>query len=759
MDRLARFVIKYRWVTIFIVFGLTIFLSIQIKDLRFNPDVIKSLPNSDPDAVLLKEINEKFTVNNMGMVILESDNIFTKETLEHLKIVTDTLGMIPGVASVISLTNVTEIRNDEFGLEIGKLVDEYNFPSTPEELAALKARVFEKGTYTGNMISEDGTSAVIIFSLSKDSDTKLLARTIKEKVSHLNIPEKVYYSGSPMLVTHISEVMMRDLKKLIPIAFGLIIVILFIGFRSAIGVIFPLLTTTMAILWTIGIMALGGFQMSMISSDIPVILLAVCTAYTIHVVNKIKQEREKDWQRATLKGLRYIILPVSLVALTTAIGFLSFVFGTYLNMIRDFGIFTAIGTVFAFLLSIFFVPAIISLLPQSVRTQLGVKEGDIKKSRLVHNFLEPLYRIVFKHPRYIMSVWGFILLLSIFGIIFIERSVDVKDYFMKNDPARQAEEIMAHKFGGSKPIFVAFKGNMQDPGVLKTMARTEEFMKKNPHVPTTQSIAGIVMQLNAVMGNEKAIPDDQAMIEQLWFMLEGNNLLKQFVSDNLDEGIIISKFTSPDIREKKAFVKSMKEFIAANSTPECSIQITGMPFVDVTLDRSLIDGQLKSVTIAILCVVFILALILRSMTTGMLASIPIVIATLLLFGIMGLTVIPLNIATVLVAAVAIGDGIGYSIHVINYFNFSYKNYKDVERAMHETLTVSGKAIVINVLSVAAGFLVLIFSNFVPLQYFGLLMAISMIGSSLGAITLLPVILILVYRSKKPDTSKPLIIEP
>ena len=757
MDNLARFIIKYRWGTIVTVVILTIFLSFQIKNLRFNPDVIKSLPDSDPDAVLLKEINEQFTVNNMGMVILEADDIFTAQALIHLRLITDTLSMTPGVASVISLTNVTEIRNDENGLEIGKLMDEYETPDSPSELADFKSKVYEKGTYTGTMVSEDGKAAVVIFSLSEDSDTKTLARTIKTKVGALNLPGKVYFSGSPMLVTHISDVMISDLKKLIPIAFGLIMVILLLGFRSARGVIFPLLTTTIAILWTIGIMALGGYEMSMISSDIPVILLAVCTAYTIHVINKINQEREKDWKRATLKGLQYIILPVSLVALTTAVGFISFIFGTYLNMIRDFGIFTAIGTVFAFLLSIFLVPAIISLLPPTVKTTFVA--ASITKSSLTEHYLKTLHSILFKHPKYILTSWGVVLLISLFGILFIQRSVDVKDYFRANDPARLAEEIMAEKFGGSKPIFVAFEGNMQDPDVLKTMVRTEEFMKESPFVPTTSSIADLIMQLNFVMGNERSIPDDQAQIEQLWFMLDGNDLLRQFVNDDLSKGIIISKFTSPDIKQKKAFVGKMKEFIKSNSTPECKIQITGMPFVDVTLDRSLIDGQLKSVSIAILFIIIILSIILRSFKTGLLASIPIIVATLFLFGIMGLTRIPLNIATVLVAAVAIGDGIGYSIHVINYFNFSFKKYQDVKQAMYETIMVSGKAIVINVLSVAAGFLVLIFSHFVPLQYFGLLMAISMIGSSLGAMTLLPVILILVFRHKKPNNVKSIIIEP
>lgn len=91
--------------------------------------------------------------------------------------------------------------------------------------------------------------------------------------------------------------------------------------------------------------------------------------------------------------------------------------------------------------------------------------------------------------------------------------------------------------------------------------------------------------------------------------------------------------------------------------------------------------------------------------------------------------------------------------MISYFNHARKQRKDVREALQETIMVSGKAIVINVLSVAGGFLVLIFSKFVPLQHFGLLMAISMVGSSQGAMTLLPVILILVNRKKEASKNK------
>ncbi len=139
---------------------------------------------------------------------------------------------------------------------------------------------------------------------------------------------------------------------------------------------------------------------------------------------------------------------------------------------------------------------------------------------------------------------------------------------------------------------------------------------------------------------------------------------------------------------------------------------------------------------------------LKSFSKGVYATIPIIATIAILFGFMGFAGISLDIATVLVASIALGIGIDYSIHVITHFNHSFKETGDINKSLEDTIMISGKAIVINVVSVAAGFLVLIFSQMVPLQNFGLLVALSMVGSGLGALTLLPVILILTSRKKK-----------
>ena len=746
MDKLARITIKLRWYIISIVVVLTVLLGYHIKDIRINSDVISSLPDDDPHAVLFKKIGEQFGGNNMGIIILEAKDIFNTGVLKNIVEITDTLKETPGITAVTSLTNIIDIKGGDFGIEVGDLIDEYDLPDTPDELEALRKRVMSKEMYRGTIVSNDGTATVIIFTLNDEADPQTVARAVREKVLAMDLPEKIYFTGSPMLVTYISDLMTSDLTKLLPIAFILIAFILLLSFRSVRGVVLPILTAVIAIIWTLGIMAIGGYEMSMISNNIPIILLAVGSAYTIHVLNRINQCKEKDRKKAVITAIGLIIIPVILAGLTTMIGFVSFIFGAYLTMIKDFGIFTAIGTFFTLILSIFFVPSVIVAFSITSKRREEIMEKS-RHSILSKNVLTPLNTLLFKHPKYVLSVWTALILLSIGGTFNIKRSVDIKEYFKKGNPTRMAEEIMIKKFGGTKPVFVLFKGDLQSPKVLKMMLKTEAYMKKSRDIRNTQSVADLIAEINNVMGGGLKIPDDKAMVEQLWFLLDGNDYMQRFVSDDLTEGIILSTFLSPDNKSKKAFEEYMDKFIKENSSEDCRISITGMPFIDVTMDRSLVKSQFGSLSLAIIFVVIIVGLILRSFSSGVYATIPIVIAITILFGFMGITGISLNIGTVLVASVALGIGIDYSIHIISHFNHIYEIDHDLQRAIEGSILVSGKAILINAISVSAGFLVLLFSQMVPLQYFGLLIALSMIGSSLGALTLLPVILILVKRRK------------
>jgi|WetSurSiteA1Bulk_404760.scaffolds.fasta_scaffold00138_10 uncharacterized protein len=746
MEKLFKTILKFRWVIIFLVLAITVFLGYQIPKIRINSDVISSLPDDDPHAVLLKKIGAQFGGNRMGMIILESVDVFTPEVLEHVRQITDSVKEIEGISAVSSLTSIMDIKEGEFGMEIGNLVDENDPPDSPEEFSRLKERIFSKEMFRGSLVSEDGTATIVVFTLYDEADIQSLANAVKETVNSLQLPEKIYYAGSPMMITSISRLISADLKRLLPVALLLIVIVLFVGFRSFRGVILPLLTAIIAIIWVIGIMSLMGSEMSMVSNNIPIVLLAVGTAYAIHVLNRIDQVKG-DLNQAIIAALTYVMIPVILAALTTIAGFVSFIFGSYLTMIVDFGMYTALGTFFALGLSLFFVPAVISAF--SWNNKNAAVEGKLAgKHRRSDNFLAPLQKLLFKHTKSIFIFWVLFTLVCVAGVFLVQRNVDISDYFKKANPTRVAEDIMTRKFGGTKPVFVLFKGDIQSPEFLNTMLKTEEYMKQSPGVVNTQSIADLIVELNAALGEGRKIPDEKDKIEQLWFLLDGNESMQKLVSEDQGEAIIISKFSPSQIKAKKEFGDYMQKFIGENSTSACTITITGMPFIDVTMDRSLLYSQLGSLAIALLVVIIIVGAMLRSPVAGIFAAIPIISAIIILFGIMGYTGIPLNIVTVLVASIAIGIGVDYSIHVISHFNSSIMNRASIEKALKDTIGISGKAIIINVISVSAGFLVLLFSEMVPLKYFGLLILLSMIASGVSALTFLPAILILSHRGRR-----------
>ncbi|MBI4646002.1 MAG: MMPL family transporter [Bacteroidia bacterium] len=545
MNNLLELIIKFKWITILTVMVLTAFLGYQISNLKINSDIISSLPDDDSAAALYKKIGTQFGGNEMGMIVLETDNVFKTEVLKHVKQITDSLKITHGISTVTSLTNVIDIKNTDGGIEIGKLFDEYKLPDTKQKLDSLKTYLFSKKMYKGTVVSEDGTATLIMFTLLHDADKQAVAREVKNKVVALNLPEKLYFGGLPMMMNDVSDLIMADIIWLLPIVFVLIAFVLLLSFRSAKGIILPLLIAVISVIWTLGIMVLTGFELTMISNDIPIILLAVGSAYTIHVINRINQTFDDDRKKAIIKALTYIILPVFLAAITTAIGFVSFIFGSYLTIIRDFGLFTAIGVAFSFLLSITFVPAVVSAL-SIYKNRKVEKSKPIKKSILSDYILKPLVALLFKHLKYTLTFWSVLILLSIGGMFFIKTSVNMADYFKKDNPTRVSEDVMQKKFGGSMPVFISFKGDMQSPDVLKTMIKTEDYMKQYPDISTAQSIADLIEEMNDVMGEGKKIPDEKVKIEQLWFLLDGQDIMPQLVTDNLDEGIIQSKFASVD---------------------------------------------------------------------------------------------------------------------------------------------------------------------------------------------------------------------
>lgn len=520
-----------------------------------------------------------------------------------------------------------------------------------------------------------------------------------------------------------------------PIAFLIIALIIFLNFRSSKELAIPLLTVTIAIIWTLGIISLLHFELTLITSIIPVILLAVGSGWPIHLINRLNLETETDRKSALVKSLLYVALPVSLAAFAAMIGFLTFVFGSYLTMIQQFGVFSALGIFIALLLSLTFVPAFIYSTNFKNNKNVWIKKNN--HHSWLDKFLKLNVRFILDRPINIIIPWVLVIIVSLVGATKIQHQADLVDFFKKSSDVQKTERLLQQKFSGSLPVYVTVNGNVHSPEMLRVMKQIQSHMEESPYIKHTQSVANLIEEMNNAMGEGKKVPNEQAKIEQLWFLLDGQDITKQLVNETLTEGIIQANLSSADFNVQSDFTEDLNRYVAQFKPYQ--IEVTGMPAIYHRLDQSIVQTQRHSLLLAIVLAFALVTLMFKSWKKGFYSIIPMIVSVVVLFGFMGWTGIPIDIATVLVSSIAVGVG-DYAIHIISGFGHYFKLDPNVNNALRKSIQISGRAVLINVLSVSSGFLVLLFSSLVPLQHFGLIIAVAILSSGMAAITLLPIVM-------------------
>ncbi|MGQ9618345.1 MAG: efflux RND transporter permease subunit [Candidatus Aminicenantia bacterium] len=732
MDRFYELIIKLRLPVIILTIILTIFLGYKIKDIKINPDLVSYLPKSDSAVKLAEYIGNKFGGNFLAISAIETDDVFTKENIAKINEITSKVKLLEGVEFVVSLTDVLDIKKSEDGIEIGKLIDEYNLPLTQEELKKVKEYALSKERYRNRIVSKDGMTALIITSILKEADRRKVTEEIKKIVLNSNFKGNVYFGGLPFQLNEMSNFIIDDLKLLTPFVALVVIISLYLNFLTIRGVILPLLSVLISTIWTLGLMSIFKVSLTIISDTIPVLLLAIGSAYSIHIVSKFDECKKKGIDMKN--SFKEVSISIILAGLTTTAGFISFITGSYLTAIREFGLFSAIGVFTALIVSLTFVTVLLSF--------LKVKKHSFTENFKILDKLEGVAFWILKREKITILIFAVLLISSIFGISLIHRKSNLVSYFNKDSYIQKSEKVLENKFGGSVPLHILVKGDISDPKVLEEMKNMEEFLNGIRYVSNSYSIVDYIEEMNDLMGEGMKIPDTKEKVQNLLFLIEGEDVVEQLISPEKDEALIQATIKNLDIDEMKQLIKNIDEYISKKNGSDINFSFTGMPLIYSHLDSSLLKSQLSSLSIAIVLVFFCVVFLLRSLSGGLLGLVPIIFTLFIIFGIMGFAGIPLDIATVLVGSVSIGIGIDYPIHFLNRYRAEMKKNISQIEALHSTLTTTGKAIITNMITVALGFLILIFANLIPLRRFGLLVALTMLSSGIGALTFLPALIII-----------------
>jgi predicted RND superfamily exporter protein len=363
---------KHPWVIIALITIVTVFFALQIPGARMNNNMNSFLPDNIPERVIARHFEEEYGGKIIVMVGLERPygTVFDSAFLSRIREFTTTVEAIDLVYDTNSIMSTQYITSDSESIIVTDLVGE-NFSGTNDEIAELKRRLDSWDLYRGSLVSEDLSSTLIVVTLDAVFDdagnpevTAVLIRIRDLAKEMFDGFAAVYTAGEPVVTATLTESALADVVLLVPLVFVVLLGVLVFSFRRTSFVVLPLLTGLIGVIWTVGAMPLFDVSLTMLSMSLPTILIAVGSAYTIHIVSHYKDEAGgknvtvEEHRAFVLAIIRKLWKPIVLAALTTFAGFISFCFGP-LVMIRDFGAFASFGVFAAVIVAITLIPAIL----------------------------------------------------------------------------------------------------------------------------------------------------------------------------------------------------------------------------------------------------------------------------------------------------------------------------------------------------------------------------------------------------------------
>ncbi|RPH95085.1 MAG: RND family transporter, partial [Calditrichaeota bacterium] len=596
------------------------------------------------------------------------------------------------------------------------------------------------------VISDDFTLTALFISLNKQASDEKLFQNILDLLEKYPGSEKVYFGGLPYLRLQISRDIRQDLSRLMTIGLILMLAFLYFSLKQLRGVLLPFLVVIMSLIASLGLLPLLGWQVSIPTILLPVMMIAIANDYGIHLVARFQEDHVPPF-RYSKKELAQrmfstLFAPVLLTGLTTIVGMLCLL--THLLIpAKQMGILAAWGVFFALSASLLLLPALTSFLPLP---RPVVKENRAHKPRM-EKLLFSTGQFITQHPRAIVGVAGLVTGAAAIGLLFIQVDSNADHYYRPHHPVVKASQLINSHFGGSQTISLVMSGDIMNPDLLTKIDEYEKRLSALPQIGATMSIAKVTRQMTRVLNDPgdslyDAIPSDRNAIAQyfeLYAMSGDPTDLEKLVDFPFENAQIVTRINTSSTPELKRLVKKIEKMTAGDPSVT---QIGGWGLIFSELADLLVKGQLLSLIYAIVLVSALMMLLFRSIAAGLLSALPLLVSIVVLFGLMGFFNIELNIATTMLSSIMIGIGIDYTIHFLWRYKVERQSGLDYHQAVIRTLLTSGRGITFNAFSVIIGFSALMFSSFMPVRFFGFLIFISILVCFLGALLLMPAVVVL-----------------
>ncbi len=760
LRRYVTFIVQYRIVVMLAAVVISVFFGSKIGNLRVVVDPNDNLPQEHPYVIASNEIERVFGGRNIVVIGVESTSgdVFQPKVLEKIQRITDGVLDIPGVirSNVISLAarKAKDIVGTEEGMQVRQLME--TVPQTPREIERLKKAVYANPIYINSIVSQDGKMALVIADFKSGKDFRGYT-PIKNQVEAVINKErddsvKMYLGGISINLAWL-EIYSQRMAFLFFISLAIIMGILYLSFRSFQGMLIPVITALMSVIWGLGLMGMLNVPIDTFNATTPILIMAVAAGHSVQILKRYYEEYGKlhDSSAAVIDSLSKIG-PVMLTAGSIAVAsFLSLTAFPTLT-IRVFGIFTATGILSAVILEMTFIPAFRSFIPAPKRYETEREKIKDWLDRITNGITEV---IVNKRWGLLFGTLALLIAMLLGGIHILVVDNSLKGNFSEHSIVRTDDVPLNAGMGGTNTLYLLIEGpeadSIKNPAALRAMEAVQQHLEQTYSlVGKTQSLADFMKKMNKAMHadnpKEDRLPDTRELNAQylLLYSMSGDpGDFDTYVDYEYKSAVIWAYLKTDSTAVIEEIIADLRPFVAKQFPPGYKISIGGGMAQGAALNEVMVQGKLLNIGMIAASIYIISSLVLRSALAGLLVLIPLSLAVLANFGVMGLTGIRLDIGTAAVSAMAVGVGADYAIYLIYRLREEVQKHGACDEALRVALATAGKAVIYVALAVGLGYSILMFTGFGMHTRLGFLVAVAMAVSCLSAIALLPAVLCIV----------------
>jgi predicted RND superfamily exporter protein len=786
-ERIGAWSYDHRVVVLLVCLALLITSGWFASKTRFDNSVEGFFDTDDATYTSYVDYREKFGSDEISYVVYTVPDAphgaFDLEAMRKIRDLTRRLEEeVPFVYSVTSLANVEFIEGVPDGLEIYELLEE--FPADQDAMLEVRAKVLRKELYVGGLVSEDTRHAAIIIKMDRssvdpleelrvdpdggDGLENLYPQASYDRIEALLAsPEydaiEFYHAGDVPLNAIFNLRTQQESGRLVATAFLVIGALLLFFFRSAMGVIGPLLVVALSIGIAVAVIGALGWKLDMMFIMVPTLLIAVGVADGVHIIAEFRANFVElgDRREAVRKTMRLVGTPCLLTSLTTA-GALSAMAIAPIAAIANLGIYAAIGVIAAFLLSVTLLIVTLSFGRRlTTRDSTRAEILQAKGGRLVQELLAGVARVDIQHPRTILLVSLMLVAVAAAGIAQLRVDSNFLHELSKDEPVRIVTEYIDEVMGGTLSlVYLVDSGEsegIKDPGLLRDVDRIQAAAEKNEVVRRTTSVGDLLKDINRSFHAENdsyyQIPEERDLVGQymLLYEMSGGDELNEYVTGDLRQGQLQLRTKMVETSRLADLSSAVDATIAGTPDLDSRMSLTGVGALWIQLQKYITESQILGFSLAFVVIGVMLCLLFRSFKTGLIAMVPNLAPVVLCLGAMGWLDLPLDYVRLLIGSVAIGIAVDDTIHHMIRFRLEFEKSGHYEQALRASMADVGRALFITSAVLVAGFFVFLTSSLDTFVAFGALLA-GTIAVALAADFFLMPVLVLKLHPFGPERS-------